>query len=237
MNQPLTNDSVIPALMPEMAIQIFSQGDIFRETVESFIYHSFQRAYGAEISHFMPQLMAMQRHDRVEAALGVNVAQQNVPLFLECYLQQPVEQLLAEHLHRPISRSGIVEVGNLAAHPPGAARFLFIALNAYLLGAGIDWAVFTAVPRVINSFSKLGIPLQPLAEAHVDALPEPRDNWGSYYQQQPKVVVGDVAQGARRIQKLLMQLGSRGLNDIWEAAYLSGERFRYGRQSGNAIIL
>ena len=194
--------------------------------VEGFIYDAFKYAYGAEIDHFLPQLMAVRRGEKIEAALGLCHADDHSPLFLECYLDAPLEQILAEQFQLPISRQRIVEVGNLAAAPPGAARYLFMALNAYFLGAGTEWAVFTAVPRVINSFAKLGIQLQPIAEATIERLPEPQGIWGSYYESQPQVVVGNVAYGAERIAALIQHTGRNALKNMWNMAIFAGEQRR-----------
>ena len=47
-------------------------------------------------------------------------------------------------------------MGNLATVSSGGARWLIIALTAYLQGAGYDWVVFTAVRSLRNSFEKPG---------------------------------------------------------------------------------
>lgn len=224
MTQPLSQFDKYQQRLPDIAIQLYPQQHRSREVVEGFIHDTFKQAYGAEISHFLPQLMAVQRGEKTEAALGLCHADDHSPLFLECYLDTPLEQLLAEQFQRPISRQRIVEVGNLAAAPPGAARYLFMALNAYLLGAGAEWAVFTAVPRVINSFAKLGIQLQPIAEATIERLPEPQGVWGSYYDSQPQVVVGNVAYGAERITALIQHTGSGALQNLWDTAVFAGEQ-------------
>jgi hypothetical protein len=164
----------------------------------------------------------MERNHQISAALGIRPAANGTPLFLEHYLDAPIENTLATKLQRPISRDSIVEVGNLAAEPPGSARYLFIALTAYLWGAGYEWTVFTAVPRVINSFARLGIPLQPLVEATIDRLPATRDNWGNYYDQRPQVVICHVAEAASAIRNLLELRPQGSLVQLWQAALRAG---------------
>ncbi len=232
MNQPLPTFIQPQNTASEISIQMILDNSIPRGDVEGFIAGVFDQAYGAKISHFMPQLMSMQRNGKIEAALGMNVANDKDALFLECYLEGSIEQALAKKFQRPIYRQKIVEVGNLAAVPAGAARYLFIAMTGYLWGCGMEWAVFTAVPRVINSFAKLGIELQPVAMAHYEQLPTPRDAWGSYYQNNPEVVVGDVAQSVQRIQVMLSQKNDAVLQNIWHAAVRTGE---HSRQQGVTV--
>ena len=236
MSQPTTPLDQPEPLLPEISVQLFDAGHSERDSVEGFIRTVFQQTYQAEVNHFLPLLISMQRKGKVEAALGIAAASEHTPLFLECYLDSPIEQMLAEQRQRPISRNKIVEVGNLAAVPPGAARYLFIALTAYLKGAGIDWAVFTAVPRVVNSFAKMDITLQTLAKADIERLPEPRDNWGRYYDNAPQVVVAEVAHSAERICHLLARMNSTALQQLWEMSLQAGKQSRQKNSAQSTII-
>lgn len=224
MGQSSSRVEPLEALLPEISVQLFDAGQVGRNAVEGFIRKVFYQSYQAEVSLFLPRLMSMQRSGKIEAALGIASASTYYPLFLECYLDSPVEQVLAEHYLRPIHRQQIVEVGNLAAVPPGAARYLFIALTAYLKGAGIDWAVFTAVPRVINSFSKLGISLQTLAEANIERLPASQTHWGSYYQNSPQVVGVEVDHSVERMCYLLERMNSAPLQQLWGVSLQAGKQ-------------
>jgi len=183
-------------------INLVSEGEHKRHDIERFIKRVFRLAYGARVKHFLPYLLSMRQNDRMLAALGIRPAAEG-ELFLETYLDTPVENTLAAQFKRPIDRNRIVEVGNLSSAHGGGARALIIALTAYLSGAGYEWAVFTATPKVRNSFAKLGIELVPLAEADKRRLGDAQHSWGSYYEQQPTVVVANVAQGARMIRAIM----------------------------------
>ena len=129
----------------------------------------------------MPILLGLRDHSgEYVAALGMRHAE-NTPLFLEHYLDQPVEEVLSNILRAEpgeISRRSIVEIGNLAAEHAGGSRWLIVALTAYLQGAGYDWVVFTGVQSLRNSFRKLGLKLFPLAQAELDAGLQRRSvNW------------------------------------------------------------
>jgi hypothetical protein len=83
----------------------------------------------------------MGQDGKVLAALGLRSAKDET-LFLESYLDKPIENILAEKASRPIDRNRIIEIGSLASSHGGGARALIITLTAYLSGA--SWAVFTA---------------------------------------------------------------------------------------------
>lgn len=158
-----------------------------RPGVEEFIRRGFERAYGAQLARLMPTLMVLKRGDQVAAACGLRPAA-GEPLFLETYLDAPVEATLSHAAGEPIDRRDIVEVGNLVIARAGFARRLIVHLTTHLSGNGTGWVVFTAVPALRNSFLRLGIPLVTLAAAQASRLPAPaRAEWGNYYQQGPIV--------------------------------------------------
>jgi hypothetical protein len=168
-----------------------------RSVFEQFIATRFARAYGARLSHFLPYLLvARDCASRWQAAAGYAAALDG-PLFLEQYLDKPIEEVLTAALGRPVHRSRIVEVGNLAAVSAGAARALIPLLARYLRGLGYRWVVFTATRELRNSFGRLG--LQPLLLANADParLAGNGGSWGSYYQRDPQVMAGKIALGLR----------------------------------------
>jgi hypothetical protein len=83
----------------------------------------------------------------------------HAPLFLERYLSQSIETLIASrHPRHAPSRGQIIEAGNLAAGNPGTARLLIVALTNLLVA-------FTGIPGLLNSFRRLGLTPLPLAPA------------------------------------------------------------------------
>jgi len=115
---------------------------------------------------------------------------------LENYLERPVEEVLQTHLAQEIRREGIVEVGNLSALYPGAARWLIVAVTALLYGEGYRWVTFTGTATLRNGFYRLGLRPVELGAATLGHLPErERADWGSYYDNAPTVMAGDIAHG------------------------------------------
>lgn len=167
-----------------------------RASFEQFIAARFARAYGARVSHFLPNLLgARDGALRWQAAAGYGSALEG-PLFLEQYLDRPVEETLTAALGRPVHRSRIVEVGNLAAVSAGTARALIPLLARTLHRLGYRWVVFTATRELRNSFRRLG--LHPVRLAAADpARVAGAAAWGSYYERDPQVMAGRIALGLR----------------------------------------
>jgi hypothetical protein len=166
-----------------------------RTAFENFIAARFGRAYGARVNHFLPHLLGVRDGlARWQAAAGYAAAAAQT-LFLEQYLDEPVERTLAAALGRPISRMGIVEVGNLAAISAGMARVIIPQLARHLHRLGYVWVVFTATRALRNSFYRLGLRPLPLARADPARLPDGGTSWGTYYGQDPVVMAGKIALG------------------------------------------
>jgi hypothetical protein len=175
-----------------------------RDEVERFIHNCFQNAYGADVRHFMPALMSLRNDEgALLGALGLRAARDE-QLFLEQYLDRPVEQVLSSHINRPIDRDGIVEVGNLAVAAAGGGRWLITALTAYLQASHGKWVVFTVGPVLCNAFRRMG--MRPIELGVADPARLSADeyaSWGSYYEQEPRVMAGRVEYGFHILQRLL----------------------------------
>ncbi len=204
-------------------VQTSCPGAEYRLAAEQFVSACFKQHYGAEIRHFMPLLMSLSdQHDELKAVLGFRYAD-DTPLFLENYLDRPVEQLLAARLKRPVDRSSLVEVGNLAVTTPGGGRWLITALTAYLSTTGSEWALFTIGPAMHNAFSRLGLELIDLAPARRESLPlEEQSRWGSYYDQKPRVMAGRIAQGHKVLWDICQQ--EQAMRELWLHAEQAGKQ-------------
>ena len=168
----------------------FSQPDADnRAEIEQFISDVFYQAYGAKIRRFKPCLMSLRdRDNKLIAACGFRSAALE-PLFLETYLDQPIEAVLSERAGFPVKRNDIVEVGNLSVTKPGMARCLISAIVTQLHATSKEWAVFTAVPVLRNAFIKMKLNPVILGDADKNRLsPEEQAEWGSYYAQKPQIM-------------------------------------------------
>lgn len=170
-----------------------------RAALEAFIGARFAERYGARIRHFMPELLGLEDGaGQLRASVGLRDAGCE-PLFLERYLDHPVEcEIRAACGYLP-PRARIVEVGNLAARSGGAARLLIVALADLLATEGFDWVVFTATPEVVNSFHRLELEPIALGEAQASRMGAELADWGSYYDAHPQVMAGHIRRGRARL--------------------------------------
>lgn len=215
-----------------VAVTLMSEQSRERLALEKFIHGVFAQQYSADIQQFMPVLMGLYgQSGSYLAALALRFASDG-PLFLEQYLDQPIENKLTTKTHAEegeIARDSIVEVGNLAAHHAGGTRWLIIALTAYLQGAGYDWVTFTSVPSLRNSFRKLGLKLYSLGAAEKSMLPEQEQaHWGRYYESRPLVMAVNVHHTYGVLERLLrFEQAVSVLQHIWQQSFAYGHATQY----------
>jgi hypothetical protein len=164
-----------------------------RAAVESFIQAIYAACYGAHVRDFMPTLVALHDDDgQLMAAAGYRGAGEHA-LFLERYLDRPVELMLAGDQATAPARERIVEVGHLAAARAGQGRRLILQLGPHLAGQGFDWVVSTLTQELRHLFLRLGIVPVPLGLADPALLGAEAAAWGSYYAHHPLVLAGPIA--------------------------------------------
>ncbi|MBA5979433.1 thermostable hemolysin [Pseudomonas sp. MD195_PC81_125] len=169
--------------------------DALRETFEAFIQQRFRKAHGATFDTLCPSCSACTTAT-VRCVRWPGVRRAHVePLFLERYLDEPIEPLISAAADRPVERSAIVEVGNLAASDTGSARLSIIAITYLLAMGGLEWVTFTGNIGLVNSFHRLGLKPVTLCAADPERLGDERQHWGSYYESKPWVHVGNIRAG------------------------------------------
>lgn len=182
---------------PALSLQRVSEAadPQLRARLQAFIGASFAARHGARVRHFMPELLALASADGEPlAAIGVRGAAGGA-LFLERYLDRPVQEEIARAHGAPVARSRIAEVGNLASPNAGHARLLIVALTDLLIAEGFEWVVFTATTEVSNSFRRLELAPLVLGTAHSARMGDERAEWGRYYDCNPRVMAGAIQRG------------------------------------------
>lgn len=165
-----------------------------RRRVERFIERHFRKSYGAEIKQHYPMLMSVHdEEDNILAALGFRYSKDE-KLFLEQYLDDAIEKVLSTAFGKDVPRNIIVETGNLVSSGKGASIFLFTALNAYLGQQGMQINIVTATDFLHRYFRTLGFKSTELAKAEQSRLSDGGKSWGSYYQENPRVIAGMIEQ-------------------------------------------
>lgn len=183
-----------------------------REAVEQFIRSRFEEAFGSRIQVSMPRLFSLRdANGQIRAALGLRSADR--PLFLEQYLDLPIEIEIAARTGGSCKREAVVEVGHLSGNYPGAVRRMIELLTRRLHDEGVLWVAFTGTFSLRNAFRRMGLSPIEIAVASRERLPESeREAWGRYYDDAPRVFFGNVHEGHRQLS-----LQSAGINTVMEA--------------------
>jgi hypothetical protein len=181
---------------------VFGASEPGRESVERFIQRVFARRFGARVQRFAPELVCLRDPDSgdIVAAAGYRFADSGA-LFLERYLDRPIEQCLAEPGQPAVARAGIVEVGHLASERAGEGRRLIVRLAHHLAAQNTQWVVSTLTEELRHLFVRMGITPLALGRADAQALGEQAGEWGSYYEHHPVVLAGQMQPALRWLQR------------------------------------
>jgi len=186
------------AAKPRMSIAVVTTQSAQRQALETEIRRKFERVYGAQLRHFLPKLLHLQRSGKLGAAVGIRSAGES-SLFLEQYTDRPIEQFIAGAYQLPVDRDQVVEIGNLTAVVPGIAYTLFALLATLLTEAGFRWVTCTATPQVEAMLARMQFSYRTICSADPACLSEGSANWGDYYKSRPNVIVGNTREAAAQV--------------------------------------
>ena len=167
----------------------------------AFIDEKFRLSYAATKAAAFSQHLGLHRASGGRAALGYRRAGPDA-LFLERYLDQPIERAVSAALSYPIEREKIVEIGNLAADNAWSMIALWGAA-ANDLGGSSEVVVATLTEALRRIFTRIGVPVHALAPADPARLGATAADWGSYYLTDPWVCAGEIAEGQQAIAAFL----------------------------------
>jgi hypothetical protein len=176
-------------------LHVCESNDPQRAELECFIQSAFESKHAAKVRTFMPTLLAMRNEKGGVCGVAGFRCAMHEPLFLERYLDEPIERAIQAATRREVSRSQIVEVGNLAGVNCRAAMRLVLELPRLLISRGQRWIAFTATDHVRTLLAGYGAPLIELAPARASRVSELPDDWGRYYDTDPRVMVGHLPDG------------------------------------------
>jgi hypothetical protein len=176
-------------------LSLYQADDPRRAELERFVRDVFAAKHGARVCSFMPTLFAIRNHvGAVCSVAGFRCAGEQ-ELFLERYLDEPIEQMITSAARAEVSRSQIVQVGNLAGANCRSAMRLVLGLPRLLLDRGHRWIVFTATDTVRQLLASYHAPLLDLATASAARAQNTGDEWGRYYESHPRVMAGYLPNG------------------------------------------
>lgn len=197
--QTLTNS--VPSLARSAAalsldpaqVLICSPNGAERPELEAFIQAGFERKHGAAVRSFMPVLIGLRdASGKLVGAAGYRSAGRQA-LYLEQYLNAPIERLVAErNPGASVARADVAEIGNFACRDCATAMTMVSVLAEFLLDQRHRWTVFTATRTVRGIMRHLGLGLSELGRADKSRVVVTDDDWGRYYSTDPRVMLGFV---------------------------------------------
>jgi len=165
-------------------------GNPDRPELESFVGEAFKRKHDATVTSYLPTLLSFRDPaGSLRGVVGLRGAAGH-RLYLEQYLEQPVESAIAAATGRSVRREQVVEVGNLAGTNCRSAVRMVALLPSHLLARDFQWIVFTATSAVRGILLGFGAPLIELARADGARVASAGDEWGRYYDTDPRVFAG-----------------------------------------------
>lgn len=183
-------------------ISVRRPGSQGRDRVEAYIEAGYVRAFGGRIPRHCPILISLEDGSGdVSAAAGVRMAGRE-PLYLEHYLDEPVEAALGRIVGAPMERRRIAEIGSLASHSQGASVFLFIALAKHLQRHGCTHVVATATRQLRRSFAQFGFETHRLAPATASRVAAVA-GCGDYCDRPPEILAGAISNAVPVLSRLL----------------------------------
>lgn len=197
--------SCAAARTPESPSMLHVHGadDPGRAEVERFIRAVYAERFGATVRRFAPCLVSLRDGDgRIVAAAGYRFADTQ-PLFLERYLDEPVDAALHRSAGALPVREGIVEVGHLAAARSGEGRRLILLLGPHLAARGAQWVVSTLTEELRHLFVRIGVTPLALGAADPARLGPDAADWGDYYAHRPVVLAGHLPLALRTLARRL----------------------------------
>ena len=175
-------------------LNLLPSGGSASASARHFIEARYRKFFGSNVGVRYPRLLVLSDGTgQVVAAVGIRRAAES-SLFLEQYLDMPVEAAVAAMCGRNVARRDLVELGSLAAVSSRAAMYLIAAMAAFMKQQGFDYALVTSTDRLRRLFGHFDFALRSLCDARKDALADGGDGWGHYYDHAPRVLAGSVAQ-------------------------------------------
>ena len=171
-----------------------------RKEIEEYISLKYREKHNATLTHFSSTLFLGTSEDQMQVAIGIEHLKTH-KAFLEQYLEQPIERSLQNITQQHVSRSKIVEIGNLASENMEYAKMIVAFLVFYLSLDGAEWAVCTGTIAVRYVLQQMGLHFHVLEKANPDVLGEAKKQWGNYYEQKPLVLAINVAESLSVTQK------------------------------------
>jgi hypothetical protein len=175
--------------LPTSGFTIAAQGSCERRRIEARVQEGFCMHFGAAIHQFMPELAVYRHAGGSSGIVGIRRASAE-PLFLEKYLDRPIDAEIAALVALPVDRESIAEIGQFVVDDRDIVGDLFRDLVPFLRENGFEWVTFTATGVIRALLARIGFHGKPIACADAARLGSDTSHWGNYYDKDPMVIVG-----------------------------------------------
>ena len=168
------------------------------------IQTQYQKHFSCQLQHSLPYSLSQLDHEQhqILACTGYQPASEGA-LFLEQYLDEPVEDCLQRLTYEYVSREEIVEIGGFAVgHKRHALPFMLLLAPA-LADLGFKTVICTVTRPMQSCLRKLGIVSTFVADADPARVDTRHNAWGSYYNLKPVVLAGDINSNIDKIRPLV----------------------------------
>jgi hypothetical protein len=193
-------------LSPVYELMSATPGDHQFEAACDFSREQYGKHFSCELKKFYPAMFCLYKDAVLVACCGFRAANDEA-LFLEQYLDQPIEDCLKEGTdstaERGIQRQQIVEIGGLAVLNQNEALAFMVRLAPKFLALGFSHATSTVTAPVRKCLIKLGIATVHLAEANPERVSQAGNAWGRYYALGPVVLAGAIQPAIDRMAPFL----------------------------------
>ncbi len=176
-----------------------SEGDYLHKIGCQFTREQYRIRFKCELSEFYPNTISLYEMGELVAVAGYRGATSG-RLFLEQYLDQPIESCIQQWFMPPAERDEIVELGGFAALNRNAAFALMIPLAPMLHDLGFKFLVCTANKPIQKCLAKLGLNPAFISAANPANMDTSETSWGDYYAGRPRVLAGNIRAGIRALE-------------------------------------
>lgn len=164
-----------------------------RSEAERYIKDQFDEHFSAQVIHIQPYLLVMlDQKGGIKAAVGFD-GNADQGFFLDQYLEQPIQHLIAEKEATQVANDEIVEVGNLAISNNCDLLSFMFGIGEVLSSMGFRFLVCTGTNSIVKYLCLLEVQPIVIGTAKIERLSDAQQgNWGSYYDHQPQVMYGNL---------------------------------------------
>lgn len=181
-------------------LELIDQQHPLRAQAEAYVAQRYELAFDAHIQQFMPSFLGLVQQSDIRSLCGIRDASKEA-LFLEQYLDFPIEEIIQQLSGCQVERKDLIEFGQLASFSKGLSPLHFYLITRQLVAMGYTWCVCTVTDTLFALFKRLGLDSYDVALADA-ARVENAQQWGRYYQHQPRIIVGNLVESLARLEAI-----------------------------------